>query len=283
MNLPDFSHRVPMAIALDLDGTALNSSSRLSPRTNSAVLTLLDLQMPVVIATARPERVIPVLTGFEIAARCSTVHMSGAAAVGRAPLSGEAWNPIDPVQAKLAWDIISESPIPNRMTMEIDGRRFAVSHTGDANELWAFNAATPDMIVGVDDALASGPAKVSVNGIGNDLSPVIETLRTELAEGTLVVPAVDNSFINIHSDRASKSGAMASLIESIGIGLPDVISFGDDLPDIDLMLNTGWPVAVENAIPAVKAVARYLTASNDDDGVAIVLETLIKAITDIGG
>ena len=282
MNLPDFSNSVPRAVALDLDGPALNSSSRLSPRTAYVVVALVNAGVLVVIATARPERVVPVLTGPEIAARCSLVHMSGAAAVGRAPLSGSAWSPIDPAAARLAWDIVSASTITCRMTMEIDGRRFAVSHESDADELWAFNTANPDMILSLDEAMAAGPAKVSVNGLGNDLSAIVERLRAELANGTIVVPAVDNSFINVHSELASKSGAVATLIESKGIRLAEVISFGDDLPDVDLMMNTGWSVAVENAIPDVKAAARFHTASNDEDGVAIVLESLLEAVTDTG-
>ncbi len=284
MNLPQFPNpsradgRIPRAVALDLDGTALNSSSRLSARTSDSVLTLIELGVPVIIATARPERVIPVLVGPEIAARCSVVHLSGVAAVGRHPLHGTAWNPIDPDQARLTWEIVSTSPLAPRMTMEVDGRRFAVNHESDADELWAFNTATPDMILTLEEANAAGPAKVSVNGLGSDLSPIVNELRSKLSAETAVVPAVDNSFINIHSVRASKSGATESLLHSSGIELADVISFGDDLPDVDLMLNTGWSVAVDNAIPEVKRVARYLTAANDDDGVAIVLEKLIEAV-----
>jgi hydroxymethylpyrimidine pyrophosphatase-like HAD family hydrolase len=278
MKLPDFTDRVPAAVALDLDGTALNSSSRLSQRTASVVLALIDAGLPMVIATARPERVVPVLVGPEIAARSSLVQMSGAAGVGRHPLSGDVWSPIDPRQAELAWNIVGASSVSTRMTVELDGRRFAVNDESDADELWAFNTATPDMIVSFDEAISAGPAKVSVNGLGNDLSPVVTELRERLDAGTIVIPAADNSFINIHSESASKSGAVAQLIKSAGIRLSDVVSFGDDLPDVDLMLSTGWPVAVDNAIPEVKSAARYLTASNDDDGVAIVLESLLNAV-----
>lgn len=276
--LPDFSERIPGAVALDLDGTALNSASRMSSRTTRAVLGLIDLGVPVIIATARPERVVPVLVGPEIAARSSLVHMSGAAAVGRYPLSGQAWNPIDPGQARLAWEIVMSSKESPRMVIEVDGRRFAVNDESDAQELWMFNAATPDMLLSYEEALASGPAKVSVNGLGNDLSAVVARLVAELAPDTTVIPAVDNAFINVQSDKATKSGAVLELIAPSGIDLEDILSFGDDLPDIDLLRNTGWPVAVENAIPEVKQAARFLTASNDDDGVAVVLEKLAEAV-----
>lgn len=277
MNLPIFSGNIPRAVALDLDGTALNSASRMSARTSSAVVRLLDIGIPVVIATARPERVIHVLTGEEIASRSSLVHLSGAAALGREPLTGAySWG-IDPSEARRCWDIVSASPLQSRMTVELDGRRFAVSHESDADELWTFNTATSNMIVSLEEALASNPAKVSVNGIGNDLGPIVEELRSALSEDTVVVPAVGNSFINVHSKRATKSGAVGALLRSKEIPLSDVLSFGDDHPDIDLMLNTGWPVAVANAIPEVRAAARFHTTSNDDDGVAHVLEALIDA------
>jgi hydroxymethylpyrimidine pyrophosphatase-like HAD family hydrolase len=277
MNLPVFSDKMPRAVALDLDGTALNSASRLSDRTSNAVLRLLDMGIPIVIATARPERVIHVLTGDEIAKRASLVHLSGAAALGRDPLAGTFNWGIDPDEARLCWDIVSASPLPSRMTVELDGRRFAVSHESDADELWTFNTATPDMIVSLEEALASNPAKVSVNGIGNNLGPIVEELRSTLSESTLVVPAVGNSFINVHSRLATKSGAVAALLASKDIPLSDVLSFGDDYPDVDLMLNTGWPVAVANAIPEVRQAAQFETASNDDDGVAHVLEDLMQA------
>ncbi len=286
MNLPDFlaaPGRAPKAVALDLDGTALNSSSRMSNRTSTAVLALIELGFPIVIATARPERVIPVLVGPEIAARTSLVHLSGAAGIGRHPLSGTAWNPIDREQARLTWDIVSARPNAPRMTMEVDGRRFAVNHESGVDELWAFNTATPDMILSLDEALAAGPAKVSVNGLGDDLSATVDELRAELSAETAVVPAADNSFINIHNVDASKSRAVDALLGPHGIGLQDVVSFGDDLPDKDLMLETGWPVAVENAIVEVKDAAQFLTASNDDDGVAMVLERLIEAVTGADG
>jgi hypothetical protein len=76
----------------------------------------------------------------------------------------------------------------------------------------------------------------------------------------------------------SKSGAVADLLQTANISLEDVLSFGDDFVDIDLIRDSGWSVAVENAIPEIKVLAKFSTASNDDDGVAIVLEKLVAAL-----
>lgn len=278
MNLPDFSNHRPRAIALDLDGTALNSNSEMSDRTSNAVMRLIEGKFPVIIATARPERVISTLVGPEIARRASLVQMSGASAHGREPLSGDFRWPINPDAARVSWDIVQSSPIETRMTVEVDGSKFAVSHESDANELWAFNTATPDMIISLDEAIKIGPAKVSVNGLGNDLTPIFETLQRELNEDSVVVPALDHSFINVHDVNATKSGGVRALIEPNEMTLDETLSFGDDYPDIELLQNTGWSVAVANAIPEAVTAAKYLTASADQDGVAIVLESLLETL-----
>lgn len=278
MRLPDFSDNCPRALALDLDGTALNSKSEMSGRTSNAVLRLIDREFPVIIATARPERVISRLTGPEIARRSSLVQMSGASAHGRSPLHGHHRWPINPDAARVSWDIVQASPIETRMTVEVDGSKFAVSHESDANELWAFNTATPDMIISLEEAMDAGPAKVSVNGLGNDLTPIFETLGTELSDDSVAIPALDRSFINVHHVNATKSGGVSVLLKPLGVTLGETLSFGDDYPDIELLRNTGWSVAVANAITEARSAAKYQTASADDDGVAIVIESLLAAL-----
>jgi len=57
-----------------------------------------------------------------------------------------------------------------------------------------------------------------------------------------------------------------------------VIAFGDDIPDVGMLKECGISVAVANALPEVKSVCTHYTASNDEDGVALVLEEMLTAI-----
>ncbi len=52
-------------------------------------------------------------------------------------------------------------------------------------------------------------------------------------------------------------------------------AFGDDIPDVELLAACGLSVAVANAAPEVRAAAKYHTASNDEDGVAVALERML--------
>ena len=57
--------------------------------------------------------------------------------------------------------------------------------------------------------------------------------------------------------------------------LSSVITFGDDTNNIEMIRAAGIGVAVANAVSPVKSVADHVTLSNDKDGVAIVIETLL--------
>jgi len=62
------------------------------------------------------------------------------------------------------------------------------------------------------------------------------------------------------------------LTEKLGISLADIVSFGDDLNDREMLQICGTGVAVSNAIQEVKEVADEVTLSNDEDGVAVWIE-----------
>ncbi|MCH8911489.1 MAG: HAD-IIB family hydrolase [Chloroflexi bacterium] len=278
MKLPDFATETPLAVALDLDETTLGSNSRLTGRTRRALHSVRAAGLPIIIATSRPERVLSVLVGDDILQITSLVQMNGTIATGRAGLAGSFRWPIDHADARLCWTIANEMNPQARMTMEIDGTRFAVNHDDDINSLWAFSNASPTMVVAIEEAMRIGPAKVSINGLDNDLGELAEALENRLSENTIVFRAANAQFLNIVPRKATKSGAVAALLNVANIALDDVLAFGDDYVDIDLMRDCGWSVAVDNAVPEVKSLARYGTASNDDHGVAIVLERLVAAL-----
>ena len=54
-----------------------------------------------------------------------------------------------------------------------------------------------------------------------------------------------------------------------------MICIGDEINDLEMISHAGLGVAMGNAIPAVKAVADYITCSNEEDGVAHVVEQFV--------
>jgi len=87
MNLPRFDN-IPGAVAIDLDGTLLNSESQLSERNRAAIESCVECGIPVIVATSRPARSVRRLIGSELADICSLVMLNGAVVIGNPPLSG---------------------------------------------------------------------------------------------------------------------------------------------------------------------------------------------------
>jgi len=75
---------------------------------------------------------------------------------------------------------------------------------------------------------------------------------------------------------ASKELAVTRLCNNYNISMDSVIIFGDDHNDLGLFKTTGYSIAMGNAINELKEIADEVTDSNDQDGVAIILEKLYR-------
>jgi hydroxymethylpyrimidine pyrophosphatase-like HAD family hydrolase len=79
-------------------------------------------------------------------------------------------------------------------------------------------------------------------------------------------------FIEVVPPEVSKSAALAFLGTLYGIDRSEMISVGDNFNDMDMIAWTGLGVAVDNAPDEVKALADVIAPSNDDEGVACIIE-----------
>lgn len=85
-------------------------------------------------------------------------------------------------------------------------------------------------------------------------------------------------FCDIANISSNKGIAVKKLLEILNIKKEETIAIGDDNNDLAMFEQVGYKVAVENAIDSVKAKADEITLSNDEDGVAIFLDKLLKDI-----
>ncbi|MBI4296104.1 MAG: HAD family hydrolase [Chloroflexi bacterium] len=278
MKLPEFDSP-PKAIAIDLDGTLLDSQGRLSERNDKAIEKCIAQGIPVVIATSRPARIVNRIFPQDLAARCSFVIMSGAIAKGNPPLSGYFKESLPEGLARRIIDLALKFDPGIRITVELDGYEFGANWTADAATLWQKNSATPDMVFSVEDALLRQPCKVALSSLGTDVLKLGDEFVKSFGGAISVVPALLGfTMLNITSGQASKPSALRRLLTPRGISLQDMIAFGDDIPDVEMLKECGVSVAVANAFPEVRSVCAYHTASNDEDGVAIVLEQMLARI-----
>ena len=80
------------------------------------------------------------------------------------------------------------------------------------------------------------------------------------------------SWYQIMDSTTSKFNAIKYLSELTGIGLKDIIAFGDDFNDVEMLQKCGVGIAVENAVINAKEAADFICDTNDNDGVAKWIE-----------
>ena len=73
----------------------------------------------------------------------------------------------------------------------------------------------------------------------------------------------------------SKGRAVKELAEKMGIGPDQVMTVGDFDNDLSMIEYAGYGTAMGNATPKVKAAAKYVTLTNDEDGVAAAIRKYV--------
>ena len=82
----------------------------------------------------------------------------------------------------------------------------------------------------------------------------------------------------IMNKEATKSKAVEKLAKDWGINQSEIVAFGDDINDIDMLTYVGIGVAMGNAVNEVKDIADEICLSNEEDGIVewILRKGLIK-------
>lgn len=83
-------------------------------------------------------------------------------------------------------------------------------------------------------------------------------------------------FCDIANIDSNKGIAVKKMLEILNIKKEETIAIGDDNNDLSMFEQVGYKVAMGNAIDIVKEKADEITLSNDEDGVAVFLEKLLK-------
>lgn len=279
MNLPEF-RTLPGAIAIDLDGTLLNSEKMISPRNRRALAGCIERGIPVIIATGRPLRTVRRFLGPDLTAACSLVLSNGAVTIAAPPFTQNARSVFPEPLIRAVIDTVMAAGPDIIITVEIDGLEFG-SHPLDRDpvSLDRRNAATPDMVLTLDQAVRRGPSKIAIGGLVEGPERLAEDLERRFDGELSIVISDKSSFLNITLREATKPKAIERLIDSQELTLADVLAIGDDIPDLDMLQACGTAVAMGNAFDEVVAVCPYRTLSNDEDGVAVVLEKLLQSVT----
>lgn len=107
---------------------------------------------------------------------------------------------------------------------------------------------------------------------------MLKALRKELEEiPHIVIANSGDNNLEITDVSAQKGPVLKNYIESLGYTMEEVMVFGDSMNDYSMFtMNFGATVAMGNADSEIKKLARYVTKSNAEDGVAYMIEKLLE-------
>ena len=264
----------PKVVACDLDGTLLRSDGSLDDRTRDALAAVEAAGSTMVICTARPARWMRPLAQ-------ATCHRGVAICANGGVL----------------WDLHTDSPLEEfPLEPEVARRIVAVLHEALPGGCWAVERADgfghepeyqpqwpvpPGTVVEAVEALVAQPS-VKLLLRHEHLGADALLARARELVGHLAELSHSNSagnLLEIAAAGVSKASALRQVCAERGIAGDEVVAFGDMPNDLPMLRWAGHGVAVANAHPDVIAVADEVTASNDEAGVACVLERLFAAGT----
>jgi Cof subfamily protein (haloacid dehalogenase superfamily) len=258
----------PKVVATDLDGTVVRSDGTISARTRRALEAVADAGAMVVIVTGRPPRWlrgIAEATGHHGLAICA----NGAIVWDLHAESVVASYPIDVSTVR---DIVSSlrTEIPE-LGFAIESVSEQFGHEPGYRPRWATDEQT---VVAELEALLSEPvAKLLARHEGLTADQLLARARSVVAdELASLTHSSRDGLLEISAAGVTKASTLTAVCAEHGYGPDDVVAFGDMPNDLPMLAWAGHSVAVGNAHPEVLGAVDELTASNDDDGVALVLE-----------
>lgn len=114
---------------------------------------------------------------------------------------------------------------------------------------------------------------INVNFEDISEKPAMKEILKTIPETTITTSFKHN--LEIGGKTTSKAEALKQMSELLGIHQSEMMAIGDSPNDIAMLMASGMPVAVGNAEPEVKAIAKYIAPSNHEDGVADAVEKFV--------
>lgn len=267
-------------IAIDLDGTLLNSDRKIAPVTAAAIDRAASRGVRVILATGRRYHA---ANPFISALTLPGPHIVNDGALIVAAQGQPLWSRgISPRGARRALRVARTAGYSAVIYRHrLDGPDVFYQDEPELPTFREYLASEGDRVRRVPDLLGFcdfPPEKISI-ACPDEAAPGLRVALEAAAKGSyhLTVTAAPGGFkyVQVVAATCSKGRALRRLALMCGIARSEVAAIGDEENDLSMLEFAGVGVAMGNARDEVKHRARLVTGTNDDHGVAAALERLL--------
>ncbi|MDA8439423.1 MAG: HAD family hydrolase [Propionibacterium sp.] len=264
---------VPALIATDLDGTLLDADARIPPRNSEALWRAHRLGVPIAITTGRPVRWLSGLdsiAGLQPHVICSNGSVR-----------------FDLASGTMAHRVEVPPETARSVAAELRDREPGITFAVEIGAGWGCEPGFPirdgrvgpDVVAPIDELVGIGVVKLMALSVASSSDALAERL-VPIIDGRLSATwsmGGARGLLEIGPPGVSKATALRDLCDELGLGLRDVVAFGDMPNDLDMLRAVGHPYAMANAHPLLLAEGFNLAPPHTDDGVGRILEALLDA------
>jgi Cof subfamily protein (haloacid dehalogenase superfamily) len=266
-------------LASDLDGTLLRSDGSVSTRSRAALSAAFEAGFLIAFVTGRPPRWLD-----EVAE--ATGHLGVAVGANGAvlyDLAAERVVSSHPLQPDALATLTAElrAAFPAVQFAVEYGESFG-AEPGYVHD-WAINPhkdrrgqpIAPPLVADLADIISRPGVKLLAKDRAADADDFMASADALLAGRATVTHSSTYGLLEIAAPGVTKASGLAELAASHGISPAEVAAIGDMPNDVPMLEWAGSSYAVANAHPAALAAADDVLASNDDDAVAVLIESLL--------
>lgn len=279
-------------IGLDLDGTVFNNKKQISDKVIDSIKSAIDFGFVVAPVTGRPTNGLPV-EFMEIPGVTYAITANGATALRFTDYKNNEFE-------ILHSDLMKEDKVIEILEILedyvcvpdcfVNGRghmptyaKEMVPRLGLTKEMTEYILSLRDFYDDLKDYVRDihdTVEKITINFYLNEDGLVEKERAREALLKVKDIKIVSGAKHNleINNSTVGKGEGILRLCEKLSIPKERTCAIGDDENDLDMIVKTGFGVAMDNASDEIKKQADFVTLSNEDDGVAMAIERFIHDI-----
>ncbi|MBF2445540.1 Cof-type HAD-IIB family hydrolase [Listeria welshimeri] len=275
------------AIILDIDGTLLNDDKKISPETKKTLITAQQNGVKLILASGRPT------TGMHLYAEqleMETYHgllvsYNGAKVVD-CQTKEELFNQtLTIAEGKAVLEHMKQFEV--KVMIDKDDYMYVnnvydcyITYKGEEINIIQYESRGGNFkLCEKEDLAAFLDYRINKILTAGDPDYMQKNYQAMMApfKNTLNCVFTADFYFEFTAKNIDKAKALDTVLTPMGIHAENIIAFGDGHNDITMVKYAGTGIAMDNAVPELKAVANSITLSNNKDGIAQALNNFIKS------